>query len=197
MHNSDIDYYRARIAEGEQHAAVTLPREVRLAHAPTAVLDTPDLATAVGNLCEKEVFDAASATRLTSASPAPIACVSTTRLAAAARRLLKEADARLQYFPWLVSHEPVWLILLDLYVQTAKGRRVSVSDACLAARVPKTTALRSIGELVQHGAVVRTPDPKDRRRTHLEMTAQSFASMSQYLARSLSHQPGGAPSHRP
>lgn len=107
----------------------------------------------------------------------------TAGLAAIARQLLKEADARQQYFPGLVSNDPVWPILLDLYVHTAEDRRVCISDACIAARVPSTTALRHIGELVEQGVVERIPDPQDRRRTHLKLTARTFVSMSQYLSR--------------
>lgn len=103
-------------------------------------------------------------------------------LASVARRLLKEADARQQYFPWFVSSDPIWPILLDLYVHTAEDRLVSVSDACVAARVPNTTALRHIGELVEQGAVERIPDLRDRRRINLQLAAPAFASMSRYLA---------------
>lgn len=103
-------------------------------------------------------------------------------LASVARRLLKEADARQEYFPRFVPSDPVWPMLLDLYVHTAEDRLVSVTDACIAARVPNTTALRHIGELVEQGAVERMPDLRDRRRTNLKLAPPTFASMSRYLA---------------
>lgn len=106
----------------------------------------------------------------------------TAGLAGVAKRLLEEADTRQEYFPRLVLHAPAWPILLDLYIHTAEDRRVCVSDACVAARVPSTTALRHIDKLVEHGAVQRIPDPMDHRRTHLKLTAPTFTRMSQYLA---------------
>lgn len=103
-------------------------------------------------------------------------------LVGVARRLLREGDSRREYFPQFVISDPIWPILLDLYIHTAEDRRVCVSDACVAARAPSTTALRHIGELVEHGAVERTPDARDRRRTYLKLTAQTYASVSRYLA---------------
>jgi hypothetical protein len=116
-------------------------------------------------------------------TPAATTNAGTAGLAEIARQLLKEADARQQYFPGLVSNDPVWPILLDLYIHMAEGRRVCISDACIAARVPSTTALRYIGELVAHGAVERVPDPHDRRRTHLRLATRTFVNMSRYLDR--------------
>jgi hypothetical protein len=105
-----------------------------------------------------------------------------TGLAAVARRLLKEADARQHFFPDYVPADPVWPILLDLYIHAAETRKVTVSDACLASRVPNTTALRWIKELVELGLVERSPDAVDRRRKYLKISAEAFVGMSRYLA---------------
>lgn len=99
-----------------------------------------------------------------------------------ARRLVKEADAREAYFPDCVSHDPVWRILLDLYIHSATHRKVTVSDAYVASRAPSTTALRWIGELVEQGLLIRTPDPRDRRRAYVTLSDEAFARMSSYLA---------------
>lgn len=99
-----------------------------------------------------------------------------------ARRLLKEADAREVYFPHCVSPDPVWSILLDLYIKAAEGEKVVVTDACIASRAPATTALRWIGEMVDRGMVIRTPDSRDRRRAYLALSDEVFANMSRYLA---------------
>ncbi len=43
------------------------------------------------------------------------------------------------------------------------------------------TALRRIDDLVQGGLVVRVPDPRDRRRTHLELTPAGVTRMQLFL----------------
>lgn len=100
-----------------------------------------------------------------------------------ARRLLRETDIRKECFADCVSHDAVWPMLLDVYVQTVEQKKVTVSDACIASRAPNTTALRWIGELVERGTLVRTPDPKDRRRYYITLSDDTFVKMSRYLAR--------------
>jgi hypothetical protein len=56
--------------------------------------------------------------------------------------------------------DPSWDILLELFVSTLEGRKVTVSTACMAACAPTTTALRHIAYLVQEGLVVRRPHPR-------------------------------------
>lgn len=110
-----------------------------------------------------------------------------------ARRLLREVDARRAHFEEDVSHDSAWAILLDLYVQTAQGKRVTVSDACIASRARPTTALRWIANLVERGMVVRTPDGSDRRRVYLALTNKGFTDISRYLASITGIVPGPAP----
>lgn len=78
--------------------------------------------------------------------------------------------------------EPAWNILLDLYVEASTNRKVSVSSACLAARVPATTALRWISILEREELVVRNQDPRDCRRTFVELTPDACSKMQRYLA---------------
>lgn len=103
-------------------------------------------------------------------------------LVSIAARLLKEADSRTEYFPSLGFHDSYWSMLLDLYIQAVEQKKVTISDAAIAARVPNTTALRWIGELVKRGVIVRTPDGVDRRRCYVNLSAEAFADMSRYLA---------------
>lgn len=103
-------------------------------------------------------------------------------LVGVARRLVKEADARVAHFPDCVSHDPVWPMLLDLYIRASEQRKVTVSDACIASRAPATTAQRWITDLVERGVILRTSDPADRRRSYVTLSADAFAQMSRYLA---------------
>lgn len=104
-------------------------------------------------------------------------------LAVVAARLLDELFARADFFPGFAVSEPSWLILLDLYICAVAGRSVMMGEACLAARVPNTTALRYVAALVAQGVVARGSDPLDRRRTLLSLTEDGFAAMSNYLAK--------------
>lgn len=78
--------------------------------------------------------------------------------------------------------DPSWDILLELFVSTLEGRKVTVSTACMAACAPTTTALRHIAYLVQEGLVVRRPHPADARSTFLELTDQAIAKLTQYFS---------------
>jgi hypothetical protein len=80
--------------------------------------------------------------------------------------------------------DPSWDILLELFVSTLEGRKVTVSTACMAACAPTTTALRHIAYLVQEGLVVRRPHPGDARSTYLELTDQAITKLSQYFSES-------------
>jgi len=70
---------------------------------------------------------------------------------------------------------PELSILMDLYVNEQDCRPVSIGDACIAARVPSTSALRSIDGLIGSGMLVRCPDPRDSRRKLLQLTERSRA----------------------
>ena len=77
--------------------------------------------------------------------------------------------------------EAAWDILLDLFVSEREGREISVSSACIAANVPPTTALRWIGLLEDRGAILREPDPTDRRRINLRLSDEARAAMYAYI----------------
>ncbi|UUL82571.1 helix-turn-helix domain-containing protein [Sphingomonas qomolangmaensis] len=70
--------------------------------------------------------------------------------------------------------DPVWDVMLDLFVAHHEGRKVSVSSACIAACVPPTTALRWIRSLERCKLVVRTPDNHDGRRQLVALSAQGL-----------------------
>jgi hypothetical protein len=80
--------------------------------------------------------------------------------------------------------DPSWDILLELFVSTLEGRKVTVSTACMAACAPTTTALRHIAYLVEEGLVVRRPHPADARSTYLELTGQAVSRLTQYFSES-------------
>ena len=66
--------------------------------------------------------------------------------------------------------EPAWDILLDLYISGMTGRRVTISDACIAACVPATTGLRHVSNPCKAGLLHRESDHTDGRRHFLRLT---------------------------
>lgn len=74
-------------------------------------------------------------------------------------------------------------MLLDLFVATRLRRLVSVWSVCMAAQVPGTTALRYLQRLVDQGAVIRTPDPVDRRRVNVRLSDEVHFRMEAWALR--------------
>lgn len=61
--------------------------------------------------------------------------------------------------------EPVWDMLLELYVGDARGRPLSTGDLIIAGAVPATTARRCMKQLKNLGIFNHLKDPLDRRRS--------------------------------
>ena len=73
-------------------------------------------------------------------------------------------------------------MLLDLYVQKARARPVSVHSLCIAAMVPPTTALRWIKVMTEKGWLVRARDPADGRRVYVGLGADALVRLDLYFA---------------
>lgn len=93
-----------------------------------------------------------------------------------AEGILRFFDVANRYWAnYAAMSAPELSILMDLYVNEQDCRPVSIGDACIAARVPSTSALRSIDGLIGSGMLVRCPDPRDSRRKLLQLTERSRA----------------------
>jgi hypothetical protein len=98
-----------------------------------------------------------------------------------AKLMLDTYSARTSFFPGGLFADPAWDMLLDLMHARLNGKRISVSSLCIAARVPATTALRRIGDLVSTGLAIRMRDETDGRRVFIELTEDGYARMASYL----------------
>jgi len=61
---------------------------------------------------------------------------------------------------------PGWDILIDLFLNGAS----IIKQACIAADIPATTALRYIAYLEQQFLIARKPDPNDSRKVWINLT---------------------------
>lgn len=77
--------------------------------------------------------------------------------------------------------EPVWDMLLDLYLSKYRGKRVSVSSLCIASGVPTTTALRWINIMIDNGIAIRVNDCTDKRRVFVELSSQAENALASLL----------------
>ncbi|MGN6498555.1 MAG: MarR family winged helix-turn-helix transcriptional regulator [Tsuneonella sp.] len=75
--------------------------------------------------------------------------------------------------------DAAWDILLDLAVQEALGKSVSISSICIAAHVPTTTALRYVTEMEKKGLLERRADSMDARRKFIALTDRARAKLKQ------------------
>jgi hypothetical protein len=89
---------------------------------------------------------------------------------------------RFSYFRKDLFGEPAWDILLDLFVQTGVGKRISVTAACIGSGAPSATAIRYITLLQDEGLIERQGDPSDGRRSWLSFTSHGMEIMREYLS---------------
>lgn len=102
-------------------------------------------------------------------------------LAAIAAKLYADRRRRQEYLPKSLFTEPSWDILLDLYVSKRRNCRVTVTDACIAAAAPSTTALRCLQALEAEGLIERIADFNDRRRIFIQLTVAADDRLTAYL----------------
>lgn len=98
-----------------------------------------------------------------------------------ARRLYRQRRLRIRFFASSLFAEPIWDMLLALFIADSEARDVSVSSACIAADVPATTALRYAQWLVDQGLAKRQPHPSDGRSTLLRISGAGRTAMTGYL----------------
>ena len=73
--------------------------------------------------------------------------------------------------------DPAWNMLLDLFISSAEGRRLSVSALCIGSRAPAATAHRYVQLLADAGLVERSADEKDGRRRFIALTDEGHDAM--------------------
>lgn len=102
--------------------------------------------------------------------------------AALAKKEYDRRGIRAALYPRGWFADPAWDIMLDLFIRWVRGRRVFVSEACHAGRVPPTTALRWVEILIIEGLVERIPSTTDKRAIELKITDEGRRRIRKYFA---------------
>ena len=106
----------------------------------------------------------------------------TRRLEAAVAAMRRDRDRREKFLPVRLFADPAWDMLLELYHAELRHYKVSVSNLCLASRVPPTTALRWIKTLEEAGLVTRRDDHLDGRRIYMSLSPAGLQAVGRYFA---------------
>jgi len=101
--------------------------------------------------------------------------------AALARLLLYQRRRRETALGADYFSDPVWDMMLDLFVARVRGQETATSSLVIAASVPQSTALRRIRELVDRGDFIARADPRDGRRTFVSLSDALFERLATVL----------------
>ncbi|WP_336961664.1 winged helix DNA-binding protein [Sphingobium aquiterrae] len=99
---------------------------------------------------------------------------------ARAKVIERFCEIRQQVFDGLIR-DAEFNLLIDAFLHDEADVRVTVGDACIAARVPQTTALRAIQTLIDSGLLIRNTDPRDNRRKLLSITDRGREMVARFI----------------
>ena len=88
---------------------------------------------------------------------------------------------RTETFPQLRLREPMWDVMLDLFVEQESGCRVSLDCLILAAESEAAVIRHAVAVLVTSGLVERTADRFDERIVWLTLSPAGHAGMVEHL----------------
>lgn len=98
-----------------------------------------------------------------------------------AKALVTGRRRRAACFDGLRFCDPVWDMILELYVATREGRRLSVTQLCSLSGGATTSAIRHIDHLQALGYIARDLDPEDRRRANVSMLTPLQEAVERWL----------------
>ena len=104
-----------------------------------------------------------------------------TAFQAAASSLIATRALRHEYLRSSWLGEPVWDILLVLYVNDGR-LRMTTGDVIESSGVPSSTALRWFGVLEDGGLLVRRDSPTDKRVVFLELSEEGRSKLDAFFA---------------
>lgn len=96
--------------------------------------------------------------------------------------LINMRRSRAESFSSRLFGDPAWDIILDLYLSESRGKRVSVSSACIASETSPTTGLRYLRALESEKIIERVADPNDGRRIYVSLTGRGRSALEEVVA---------------
>ena len=84
-------------------------------------------------------------------------------------------------FPHLRLREPMWDVMLGLFIEQESGRRVSVDRLVLVSDADEAVLRHAVAVLVTNGLVQRIADPFDDRVVWLTLSPAGLAGMRDHL----------------
>ena len=97
------------------------------------------------------------------------------------KNIIRSRQKRATHFDSALFADPAWDIMLSLAEAEMEQRRTTVSDLCVSAAVPATTALRWISIMTANEVLARVPDFRDRRRVFIQLSYGASLAMKSYL----------------
>lgn len=98
-----------------------------------------------------------------------------------AGRIAEIRSARKELLPTGKIGEPGWDMILALYLATARGHKLTVSNLCDASDAPPTTALRWLDRLLELKMVSRRKHQTDARIVYIELEPEASQSVESFL----------------
>lgn len=99
-----------------------------------------------------------------------------------ARAFRAMARKREQWFERDLLAEPVWNMLMELFVDGQGPYPMCISSLCTASGAPQTSALRYIRKLTEQGHILRIDDPADKRRVHVRLSTAMRTRMQHFFS---------------
>ena len=100
-----------------------------------------------------------------------------------AKRIKMLRTIRSEFLPHGGLGEPIWDMLLALYIARGEGYQLTISSLCIESGVPPTTALRWVDRLVETGQAAKTAHPTDGRCTYVEGNPDVLGKLRAFLER--------------
>lgn len=96
-------------------------------------------------------------------------------------RVIRARSERALYVPTELLADPVWDIMLHLFHAEITHRRVIMSSACLASRLPERVGLRWLNTMAEHGLVEMEPDLDDSGNGSVELVPEVSRALRRYF----------------
>lgn len=98
-----------------------------------------------------------------------------------ARHVIHHRRERERLIGAVLFCEPVWEMVLQLFIAQEEGERLTISQTCMASAAPPGAALRWLSALAAEGKVVRRSDPGGDRKIHVELAPDLTLQVRDFL----------------